>query len=650
MASSPRETASPSRRLIFVNDRAEAPQAEASTTVVVLDPVWTPTPGERPDILSARPAIEAVIERLDVPAMALDRLETWGEAATINERLTVDGVSYWHRAREPLWRWVHERLLWRRVVTELVDRGGLADLVVPEDRSALVDIAGWLVGERGPEMATDGGTGGRGARDPTRDPTRGSASPFAALRRWTGLGRRSREAPVDSRTATLKGRIRSWSTRASSRVVVLSHFGIRQAIGSEAAGRPIDPNLGSVIERLRADGHDPMVIGLGLDHRSDADWATIEGDQRLLPASLLQTRWRSAEESVTDAIDGVVAALAPAVAIPLDLDGVDIAPALVAELQSYARGQLDVILRQVLRIGNLLDELRPGAILLSHEGIRTAWLVAARRRAIPTFAAQHGVIYPKHPGYRNRTRAGLVLPTCTFVFGEYERRVLLDQGHYQPAEVAVSGSPRLDLDVIPSSAGGPVMVADRLAIRQRLGVQDGDRLLVVSTTFMPFIRDTHFVRVLERVLGGPLPGIHVVFKQHPGEPGAGPYAGLLEGLAKAGDYPPPRMTVVREIDLLRLLRAADAHLGYQSTVLTDAVIAGTHNLIAVGEPGSDVLGYVAAGVAHPVRSVADVREQLDRPTVTDPVARDAFIADHFRAGDASSRIARAIEENLASPR
>jgi hypothetical protein len=155
--------------------------------------------------------------------------------------------------------------------------------------------------------------------------------------------------------------------------------------------------------------------------------------------------------------------------------------------------------------------------------------------------------------------------------------------------------------------------------------------------------------VLERVLGGPLPGIHVVFKQHPGELDIGPYAGLLEGLAKAGGYSAPNMTVVREIDLLRLLRVADAHLGYQSTVLTDAVVAGTHNLIAVGEPGSDVLGYAAAGVAHPVRSVADVRGELDRPTVTDPVARDRFIADHFRPGDASSRIVRAIEGHLGSP-
>ena len=58
------------------------------------------------------------------------------------------------------------------------------------------------------------------------------------------------------------------------------------------------------------------------------------------------------------------------------------------------------------------------------------------------------------------------------------------------------------------------------------------------------------------------------------------YSALLTGLATAGGYEPPPISVIRDIDLYRLLRAADAHLGMHSTVLTDAVVVGTPNLIA----------------------------------------------------------------------
>jgi len=179
-------------------------------------------------------------------------------------------------------------------------------------------------------------------------------------------------------------------------------------------------------------------------------------------------------------------------------------------------------------------------------------------------------------------------------------------------------------------------------VRRELGLADGDRLLVVSTVNVEFARRSHLVHMLERTLGGPLPGVHVVFKQHPGERDEGPYRALLEGMAAAGGYDPPPISVVRDVDLYRILRAADAHLGLHSTVLTDAVAAGTPNLIAIVDGHADLLGYVAAGVARPVASVGDVLAALDHPVAADPVARQAFLDDHFRPGVASQRIVDAI--------
>ena len=116
-------------------------------------------------------------------------------------------------------------------------------------------------------------------------------------------------------------------------------------------------------------------------------------------------------------------------------------------------------------------------------------------------------------------------------------------------------------------------------------------------------------------------------KLHPSEKDEGPYRAIIEGLAAAGGFAPPPVTVVQTIDLYRLLAAADAHLGIHSTLLTEAVATGTPNLLATGLAGADLLGYVDAGVAVPVRTGADMLAVLDRPPgeVLRDADREAFL-------------------------
>jgi hypothetical protein len=186
------------------------------------------------------------------------------------------------------------------------------------------------------------------------------------------------------------------------------------------------------------------------------------------------------------------------------------------------------------------------------------------------------------------------------------------------------------------------MEAERSRVRAELSVADADIMLVVSTIALPFMQRFHFMHMLEAVLDGPLPGVHIVFKQHPSEPDEGPYRRLIDGFAGARGYEPPRMSVVKDIDLYRLLGAADAHLGQSSTVLSDAVVVGTPNLIAMVEPGGDILGYVGSKVARPVRNVAELRDALRGLAPPDHHARQSFMANHFRDGPASVRIAARI--------
>ncbi len=359
-------------------------------------------------------------------------------------------------------------------------------------------------------------------------------------------------------------------------------------------------------------------------------------------------RWRGPEESASQAADLVRARVRSAAAVPLDVHGVDLAPALTAWLAEQAASIVGTILRQLPRIDGLVEALRPRALVLTHEAIQTPWLQVARARSVPIFAVQHGMIYPTHPGYRHPRDPRLLLPDATFVTGPFERDALLGHGGYAARRGrrgwrATARAGRF------SEPPAPLGADEREAVRREMGVADGSRMLVVSTGFLPLQRRFVLSASLERLFGEPVPGVHVVFKQHPGESDEGPYRELLVGLARAGGFAAPPITVVRDVDLYRLLRAADAHLGLLSTVLTDAVAARTPNLIAVDQAHTDLLGYVAAGVARPVRDAADLRAALDDLQPPDEAARQAFLAAHLEPGPASERIVARVSAALGAP-
>lgn len=624
-------------------DGGDAPAPEV--TRVVLDSAWTPDPASPPGLLPVRPAFNAVVEAHDLFSEALAIVDGWAQASGAADRLVVDGTSYWFRLREPMWHWVHERLLWRATIAG-IEPGEPADAVrVPSGEWALIDV----LQAEGRSVETIR----RPAPPPPPPKPRPKGSPLRRLLRRVRrmllhgtLAGSSRVPPVDPeparRAAVLADRIAGLRQGGGPRAIVLTLPSSYQRFGSAVDGVRRDPNLGSVIPALESVGIEPVVVGWGARTSDPDTWSLVEGEERLLPAEALVAHWARPEEdaervaAAVAALEAGFAALAPAAVV---LEGLDIAPSFVAALRSIAGRVVTAETTDLVSLERLMADLRPVAVVTTQEHHRTPWLVAARRAGVRTYALQHGILYAAHPGYPGRRHPNLVLPDVTFVFGEYERRVLLGMG-YREDEVAVSGSPRLDLDR-PVAAGGDGK-AERDAVRTELGVRPRDRLLVVAGVPPTFVRRAHFVHMLDRILHGPLPGVHLVFKQHPGERDGGPYRELLEGLAREGGYAAPPISVVRDVDLYRLLRAADAHLSQQSTVLTDAVMAGTPNLIASVEPRADILGYIAAGVATRVTGPEDLLAVLDDLHPPTDEARAAFLADHFRDGAAGRRIADAV--------
>jgi len=245
-------------------------------------------------------------------------------------------------------------------------------------------------------------------------------------------------------------------------------------------------------------------------------------------------------------------------------------------------------------------------------------------------------------GYVHTSRTpSLPLPARTYVFGAWERRLLVESSVYRADEVVVAGSPRLD---VAWAAGDPTEPAEadrarvRAGVRAELGVADADRLVVVSTTRTPLVRRFGLAPVVAAVLDRALPNVHLVFKLHPREVEDDLYPRLVQALGKGRGLPVPPVSVVKDIDLYRLLQASDGHLGLYSTVLTEAVLAGTRNFVAAIAQSADLLGYVEAGVARPVRNGGDLLDGLEAAPSSEEQRR-AFIEDHFRLGPASQRIA-----------
>ena len=319
---------------------------------------------------------------------------------------------------------------------------------------------------------------------------------------------------------------------------------------------------------------------------------------------------------------------------PLVVAGVDLGPLLAGHVAAQARNLLPRKRRAVERIRALIRRLHPAGILLADEYHRQDWLIAAAAEGVPVAAVQHGILYPAHNGYIHATRPPtLRLPDRTYVFGRWERDVLLEHSVFRPDEVVVGGSPRLDF-VRPGAV-------DREGVRAELGIAPGDRMMVLSGTHGPMQRRFHVPVALAMLVDRPLPGIHLVVKQHPGERDAGPYRAVVERAAAARGYAAPPMTLVQSIDLYRLLAAADAHIGIYSTVLTEAVMTATPNLMFASLATADLLGYVAAGVAIPVRSGGDVLAAIAAADAepVDDATRQAFLDLHFEPGSASQRIA-----------
>jgi glycosyltransferase involved in cell wall biosynthesis len=624
---------------------AAPPDAAADRPAVLLDTTREVRIGPPGAEISVRDVAERVLSRRDLIAETADHLDTWAEASGVVDAMALDGTSFWYYFRLRHWMWLQQQILWLGIVDEIVRDAGPAALQLGPDTDETIVAAATLIAARdGLEAIVPDAPAAPAARRPSRSssappaPARPGPPPASLLDRLDDkrlellARRRPQPDEPEDRRAFVAERIDRLAERPGRLLVVLEHA--RQRVETRSGPRLTNPYLGPVVDRLRGTHLDPIEIDIRAKLSDDDTWHRLHrwSGRRLLPSDAV---WVAGAPWDPDDFDKKARAVADRIAatdVPVVVSGVDLGPALADCVATEARRSLAGQFRGAHRVRRLLQRLRPAAVLLADEYHRQTWLSAARAEGIPTVAIQHGMIYRWHNGYIHRSRPEtLRLPARTYVFGRWERDLLVRSSVYRGDEVRVGGSPRLDL-VAPGRD-------DRDAIRAELGVAPGDRLVVISGTWGPIYRRFHYPIGLANLVDRPLPNVHFVVKLHPGEPDEGPYRAVIENAAARGGFAPPPVSVVQAVDLYRLLRAADAHVGIHSTVLTEAVATGTPNLLVDGLAGADLLGFVEAGVARPVRDGADLLAALDDGARTSDEARKAFLAAHFEPGNASKRIA-----------
>ena len=582
------------------------------------------------EFVSIRDVVGRVLGRLDPIEETSRLLDAWAAASGVITSLTIGRTSFWYRARLHHWLWLQERVVWAAVLRELVAErraAALACAATPIRRSRTSHAwwprpagCGFTWSPRTPGQATGGGAA------PARDGAkRGGLSlrlsgriRGATIRRWTGAGRPGR-AGRGGRGESVVDRLARLTAEREPRLLVVS-MQLPQMVETAAGPRVMSPNLGPVIDRLRGSRLDPIVIDRYANRRAPGP-----GDDRVLPLDAVTASGPPHDPGVEAAALAAVRAVAD-VRQPAVTAGIDLGPELARHVADDAAGWIVGAHSAVARIRMLVERLPVRAILVADEYHRQDWLEAAAMAGIPVAAVQHGTIYRRHKGYVHGDRPPeLRLPDRTYVFGRWERDLLVRDSVYRADEVVVGGSPRLDLyrPVDERSRDGPVA---SWASRPTTASSSCPGRRAASTA------GSTTRSLLARLFDRPLPHVHLVVKQHPAEKDEGPYRAVVEGVATAGGFAPPPITVVRDVDLYRLLAAADAHLGIHSTVLTEAVFVGH------AEPA----GYGRAGRRPAWTTSTPGWRSRSRTAPTCSCARGGRQgSDHAAAGRRSSRPLRA---------
>jgi hypothetical protein len=384
------------------------------------------------------------------------------------------------------------------------------------------------------------------------------------------------------------------------------------------AKRGIDRLLTPLLEEAGRRGL--SVVGLHLDYRRNLGLDTLfQLDRRIVAWESLVTptlalRAKRRGRRIARSLGGE---------LPGDVLGIPVARLLADRVAVLGPRLSDAVLA-IETSRRALDFLRPRCLYVmdAYDLWALALVVAARDAGVRSVEVQHGIIEKNHSGYlhldseiapdRNQRSPYSPIADVIVVHGEGAREALIEQGHFPPDTIHVTGSPNI--------AAARNRQGDQRAIRARLGLTE-DTVVVLYfgapqhvhpvdvehlRTFLDCCRSMHRIKP--------------VLRPHPSDQG-GP--GRYRAAAMAAGIEAPVLT---EADPFELILAADVVISYNSTTALDAM-ALERPVIQINMSGlPDLFRFVDDGGAVSARNVGELRAAL--LTLSSPEARVRLVSRH----------------------
>ena len=322
--------------------------------------------------------------------------------------------------------------------------------------------------------------------------------------------------------------------------------------------------------------------------------------------------------------------------------GYDLWSILKPQLESVAMLQWPWSARAMDEAAAALNALEPRVVLTYAEagGWGRALMLEARRQGRPSVGVQHGFIYRDWLNYLHEPDElapdgddkGCPIPDHTLLFDRYAEHHLKEAGHYPASSLLVTGNARLDQLIAQCNSLRPM----RDALRREFTVSSDQPLLVMAAKFTEIKRV--FPDLVEAIKA--LPGVRLEIKPHPAET-PDIYGAYIAGIPNISVAP-------MEVDLARLLTAADALVTMNSTVAIDALTLAVPALV-VGLP-NNLSPFVDAGAMVGANGPDEIRRQCERLLYDAEVRRQMIaaglaFAERFALasdGNAATRSAEAI--------
>lgn len=336
--------------------------------------------------------------------------------------------------------------------------------------------------------------------------------------------------------------------------------------------------LGGVMEHAKKTGIDFVTLS-----KMDDQWLAITNTLRQPPATL---QWEGiSPASPLPMIPGLASRLQEwsekqETRDPLSYKGMDLSALLIDRyanaMESFANSEV----YNIERSKKWLEEISPKMLILiaEHSSV-SSMVIAANEAGIPSIGLAHAATFPSMMMYMYSQKENLdLIPRCSTlcVWGKYEKEMISRNGAFYPENRIVAvGSPKS-----PPKQKGDVRAA--LKIKSTLPIA----LCTSNNRHHFFARD--FMKQWQQCREE----YHLVIKLHPRE------LNYREYHYWADRYGITNITIIKQYDMLALLKECTIHLSFSSTSILEAAWLNKPTLIFDEGLKNDPLEAVNMGVAY----------------------------------------------------